>query len=417
MVMVELGSTPHLQSDVTGVEPGAAPARNAPLCWIVDNELRTRQFLSLVLNGLGIDTLEFSEDGSMWTDTENRLPQLIFLNVSEDATKAINSIILLAGRHYAGAVQLIGNREEAVLDHIKKVGIEHKLNMLPVLQKPVSADLTARTVQGLNFPLHSATAKQIDLTEALRENWIEFWFQPVVDLMRKRLASIEAFARVRHSDHGLILPAGFIEGATASSIVQLSELAILSALKVGIRFSKVGVNLPVTVNIPLDVLYKLPLEKMVCDFHANPRYWPGLIVDVAEDEIIGNLKLVDDLACRLKRINVRIAVDNFGRNELPLCSTDELQFAQIKLDRSFISRANNETGHCKTMIDVARRFGTIPVAIGIEKAADAMTMMRLGCTFGQGFLLGQPMTQERFVSLLRRRLAIESRSSRRYSGR
>ena len=154
MVMVELGSTPHLQSDVTAVEPGAAPARNAPLCWIVDNELRTRQFLSLVLNGLGIDTLEFSEDGSMWTDTENRLPQLIFLNVSEDATKAINSIILLAGRHYAGAVQLIGNREEAVLDHIKKVGIEHKLNMLPVLQKPVSADLTARTVQGLNFPLH-----------------------------------------------------------------------------------------------------------------------------------------------------------------------------------------------------------------------------------------------------------------------
>ena len=83
----------------------------------------------------------------MWTDTENRLPQLIFLNVSEDATKAINSIILLAGRHYAGAVQLIGNREEAVLDHIKKVGIEHKLNMLSVLQKPVSMKVFVAAVE------------------------------------------------------------------------------------------------------------------------------------------------------------------------------------------------------------------------------------------------------------------------------
>ena len=40
---------------------------------------------------------------------------------------------------------------------------------------------------------------------------------------------------------------------------------------------------------------------------------------------------------------------------------------------------------------------------GIEKAADAMALVSMGCDYGQGFLLGQPMAEERFVSLLRQR--------------
>ena len=41
--------------------------------------------------------------------------------------------------------------------------------------------------------------------------------------------------------------------------------------------------------------------------------------------------------------------------------------------------------------------------MGIEKAADAMALVSMGCDFGQGFLLGQPMPEERFISLLRQR--------------
>ena len=43
------------------------------------------------------------------------------------------------------------------------------------------------------------------------------------------------------------------------------------------------------------------------------------------------------------------------------------------------------------------------VAMGIEKAADALALVSLGCDYGQGFLLGQPMPEERFIALLRQR--------------
>jgi EAL domain-containing protein (putative c-di-GMP-specific phosphodiesterase class I) len=65
---------------------------------------------------------------------------------------------------------------------------------------------------------------------------------------------------------------------------------------------------------------------------------------------------------------------------------------------------------CKTVIDLAHNFGRIAVAIGIEKAADAVALVSMGCDYGQGFLLGQPMPEERFVSLLRQRAATQRRN-------
>ena len=48
--------------------------------------------------------------------------------------------------------------------------------------------------------------------------------------------------------------------------------------------------------------------------------------------------------------------------------------------------------------------------MGIEKAADAMALVSMGCDYGQGFLLGQPMPEERFISLLRQRAATHGRA-------
>jgi EAL domain-containing protein (putative c-di-GMP-specific phosphodiesterase class I) len=57
------------------------------------------------------------------------------------------------------------------------------------------------------------------------------------------------------------------------------------------------------------------------------------------------------------------------------------------------------------VIDLAHSFGSVAVGIGIEKASEALALISMGCDYGQGFLLGQPMAEERFISLLRKRAA------------
>jgi EAL domain-containing protein (putative c-di-GMP-specific phosphodiesterase class I) len=112
-------------------------------------------------------------------------------------------------------------------------------------------------------------------------------------------------------------------------------------------------------------------------------------------------------------VNVKLAIDDFGRGYLSLARLKELPFAELKLDRTFVTDCGTDKVNaplCKTVIDLAHNFGSHAVGVGIEKAADALALTSMGCDIGQGFLLGQPMPEDRFVSLLRQRAAGQGRN-------
>ena len=109
--------------------------------------------------------------------------------------EAIASLIALAKRGYYGFVQLMSSRGSAVLEHVKSVGTQHRLHMLPVLKKPFETSAVVKIMQQLKFGHAAPMAARIDLSEALQKNWIEFWYQPKIDLRKKQLVGVEAFAR------------------------------------------------------------------------------------------------------------------------------------------------------------------------------------------------------------------------------
>jgi EAL domain-containing protein (putative c-di-GMP-specific phosphodiesterase class I)/CheY-like chemotaxis protein len=385
--------------------PPLAPGA-APLCYVVDEDASIRHFLSLVLHGSGVDATEFSDGAALRQALESRLPDLVFHNISLESADAVESMVTLGKRGFRGAVQLMSARGAAVLDHVKNIGIQHKLTMLPVLKKPFETDAIVKIVQELKLGLPAAVAHRIDLDEALDNNWIEFWYQPKIDLRKKQLAGAEAYARARHPQHGIVLPGAFMPGAQDATVIRLSELALISALKAGINFSSLGINLRLTVNIPINALVKMPIEELVRTHRPNPDKWAGLIIDVPEEQIVTDLGLAIELTEKLERHNVRLAIDDFGRGYSSLARLGELPFAELKLDRNFVANCGTDKVNaplCKTVIDLAHNFGRTAVAMGIEKAADAIALVSMGCDFGQGFLLGLPMPEERFISLLRQR--------------
>ena len=400
------------QSRSAGIEaPPLAPG-DAPLCYVVDEEPSIRHFLSLVLHGSGIDTMEFPDGTSLRTAIAERVPDLVFHNISLDSADAIESVVALGTVGFRGAVQLMSNRGAAVLEHVKGIGLQRQLNMLPVLKKPFETDAIVTIINELKLGIPAAGAAHLDLDEAIANGWIEFWYQPKIDLRKKQLAGAEAYARARHPQNGVVLPGAFMPGAAESSVVKLSELALTNVLKAGLTFSNLGINLRLTVNIPVNALVKTPVDEIVRMFRPNPDRWPGLIIDVPEEQIVTDLALASDLTKRLERFNVRLAIDDFGRGYSSLARLGELPFAELKLDRNFVADCGSDKVNaplCKTVIDLAHNFGRTAVAMGIEKAADAVALVAMGCDYGQGFLLGQPMPEERFISLLRQRAATQGR--------
>src|SRR6478672_12140879 len=195
------------------VDDTAASAR-APLSFVVDDEPSMRHFLSLILHGGGIDTEEFADGPSFRQAMATGRPELVFLNVGLESVDAIESVIALGKLGYFGFVQLMSNRGSAVLEHVKSVGNQHGLQMLPVLKKPFETSAILAIMQELKLGHPAPTAARIELQQAIKSGWIEFWYQPKIDLRKKQLAGVEAFARCRHPQFGILPPGAFMPGAT-----------------------------------------------------------------------------------------------------------------------------------------------------------------------------------------------------------
>src|SRR5690348_8504776 len=225
------------------IDPGKPSRNGAPVCFVVDQEPSLRHFLSLVMHGVGIDTIEFADGTALREALGDKKPDLVFHDISLESADAIETVLALGKHGFRGPMQLMSNRGSAVLEHIKTIGVQNALHMLPVLKKPFETETLVKILSQLKLGIASTASVKIPLSEAIANNWIEFWYQPKIDLRKKRLAGIEAFARARHPEHGVLLPGAFTADASEGDLAKLAEMAMTSALKAGDKFAQLGVNL------------------------------------------------------------------------------------------------------------------------------------------------------------------------------
>lgn len=250
-----------------------------------------------------------------------------------------------------------------------------------------------------------------DLAEALSNGRIEFCYEPKIDLSKKHLVGVEASARARHPQDGVLMPSEFMPGAAEADLIALSELALTRGLAASLNFAELGANLPLAVNIPLAALAKMPVADIVQTYRPHFAAWPGLTIEVREEEIIADVALARDIAEKLKALDVQLAIDDCGYDHAALAGLSNMAFAEFKLDGAFVADCANDkfnSALCNSVIDLAHSLGKGATATGIEKAADAFALINMDCDCGQGFLLGRPMPEERFIELLRQRAATQS---------
>lgn len=250
-------------------------------------------------------------------------------------------------------------------------------------------------------------APRIGVEEALRETWLELWYQPKIDLRKKCLAGAEALARICHPKHGVLLPGSFLPGVDEESLAHLTEHALISALRDWCAFDQAGFNLRLAINVPVNLLLKLPIAELVSEHRPPADHWPGLIVEVTEDQIVRDIKRAHEIATRLKISGITVSIDDFGAGYSSFSSLRELAFAELKLNHSFVKNCSTDATNaaiCQTAIDLAHRFGSAAVAEGIETMSDLQALQIMGCDFGQGILLAPPMPKQRFIALLQQRM-------------
>ncbi len=252
---------------------------------------------------------------------------------------------------------------------------------------------------------------KIPLGEVLRRDWFELWYQPKIELKTMRLVGAEALARARHPHRGVVAPFFFLPGASEDDMMTLTEQVILTALGDWDIFSESGVAMKTAVNVPMSAFVKLPITRMLSEARPRAANWPGMVLEVTEDQIIHDLDLANDVAEALRGLNCTLALDDFGAGYSSLARLKQLPFSELKIDRSYVMNCDHDplnAGLCETIVELSRRFALKTVAEGIETVYESHKLQAIGCHVGQGFLFAKPMPRDHLIGLMRNRMTSAS---------
>jgi EAL domain-containing protein (putative c-di-GMP-specific phosphodiesterase class I) len=252
-----------------------------------------------------------------------------------------------------------------------------------------------------------AGTEKITLAQVLAHDWFELWYQPKIELKTMRLVGAEALVRARHPQRGVLSPFAFLPGAAEADMLALTERVIISALRDWEDCAAHGVSIKLSVNVPVTALVKLPIATILREERPRAANWPGLIMEVTEDEIIHDLEIANEVAGALRAFNCTLALDDFGAGYSSLARLRQLPFSELKIDRSYVMNCHKDkvsAGLCEVIVQLGQRFGLKTVAEGIEMTHECHKLQAAGCDIGQGYLFAKPMPKNQLIGMMSRRL-------------
>ncbi len=267
---------------------------------------------------------------------------------------------------------------------------------------------------GMEVELRTRNSLEADIRTAIPNGEFVPYFEQQIDLQTGELAGFEMLARWVSPTRGLIPPDEFIPVAEETGMIGDLSLSIIR--KAMLEAKHWDPKLSISVNIsPVQLKDPWLAQKIVkllveTGFPAN-----RLEVEITESSLFKNLSLAQSIVGSLKNQGIQIALDDFGTGYSSLAHLRALPFDRIKIDRSFVSTMLENTESAAIVSAIAGLGASLAVPItaeGIEEEALVAKLHDLGCTKGQGWLYGQPLSIDQANALLaERRLLQPKRSS------
>ena len=331
-------------------------------------------------------------------------PDIVFLAQNSAAPhECVRALMALKECGYSGVVQLFGRAEMVLLESLQTIGSHCSLRTLPPIRKPIMATTIYKIVLDQKLRVPSTTSDGFLLSDALVRNSVKFLYQPKFELKTNTMVGVEVVARVAHPQLGFLTPDRFLKGASEDDLLKLSQLVLINALQASAHFHEMGVAMVPAINISIENLLRLPISEMVLKHRPQRRDWAGLLLEVPERQVVNKIGQLKARYAELKRCEVSIAIDNFGRGPIYPGVLGQIPFSEIKIDRSIVQDCAvdpNKEKLCKSLIQTAQNFGIPTTAVGISTDADLGKIREFDCAIGQGFLLGNPMDAQEIDVLI-----------------
>ena len=309
-------------------------------------------------------------------------------------------------RHGASLI-VVSGLDKSILGMVETMSREYGVRFLGALEKPLTAKKLKPLIErhGKESAAGAAPPQSIsaaDLREALHAGQFETFYQPKMHMRSGEIKGVEALARWRHPDLGLLQPGVFMGVMEADALIdEFTDFITRDSARACRGWRDAGLEMSVSVNLCLASLYDVALADrltgIVREEGLDPRH---MILEVTETTATRDIARKLENLSRLRMNGFGLSIDDFGTGYSSMERLSRVPFTELKVDQAFVKTAAARASSraiVEASVQIARRLGIPAVAEGVETRADWELMLSLGCDIAQGYYVARAMSADDFV--------------------
>lgn len=236
-----------------------------------------------------------------------------------------------------------------------------------------------------------------ELKKAINNNEFIVYYQPQVNIKSGKIVGFEALLRWQNQSLGHVPPSIFIPIAEQSGLIKpIGEWVFNEVCKqLNLWQDTVIGQLPVAVNVSSHQFKKYELVDFIKTALANYQVKPNLIeLEVTETVAIRDKENTINILNELKKLGVKIAIDDFGTAYSSLSRLKDLPIDRIKIAMKFIHGINEnhkDEAIVNVIIYLAQKLGLNVIAEGVETKEQLAYLDNGECDDIQGYYFYKPM--------------------------
>ena len=240
--------------------------------------------------------------------------------------------------------------------------------------------------------------------EALAENRVDLYLQPVVTLPQRRTVFYESFSRLRDATGQVMMPAQYLSVAEPEGLVAaIDNLLLFRCVQIVRRLAKQDRKVAIFCNISLSSLGDEAFFPQFLEFLSENRDMAGgLIFELGLSAFEQRGSVEARNMAKLADLGFRFSIDKVNQFDLDF---RELQRADVKFIKitaaTLIDKLQNPDDgrlslgpmkdlHPSDFASLARRYGAEIIAEKIEEERQVIDVLELDIGYGQGHLFGEP---------------------------
>lgn len=256
----------------------------------------------------------------------------------------------------------------------------------------------------MNLAVERRLTIERELRSGLRTGQFELYFQPLIDFSSGHIIAAEALVRWNHPTRGVVLPGEFIPEAEDSGlIVPLGKWVLKTACHQIRSVQKaLGYSLGLSVNLSnrqlTDTDFIEALDHALSSSGLNANC---LSIEVTESTLMRDSQSAITQLEAIRQRGCSIAIDDFGTGYSSLSHLKRLPINCLKIDRSFVQDLpddDEDRAITSLIVAMANSLHYKVVVEGVETEAQHDFLAQCGCHYGQGYLYGEPLPIDKFMS-------------------